>query len=86
MKLRYAAALALVGWYLMMPPKKADGSLDISAPLSHWHVEAGFDSGQQCSVLQSATMARAFQANDRKQAEQIHAGQCIASDDPRLAK
>jgi hypothetical protein len=42
MKLRHAAALALVGWYLMIPPfAKKDGAgnwhADPSAPLSNWH-------------------------------------------------
>jgi hypothetical protein len=43
MKPRHAAALALVGWYLMAPPnKKAD------APLSEWTVGHTYDSAQAC--------------------------------------
>jgi len=34
MKPRHAAALALVGWYLMMPPWRP--TVDVSAPLSRW--------------------------------------------------
>src|SRR6185312_12144148 len=34
MKPRHAAALALVGWYLMMPPWNP--ALDANAPLSKW--------------------------------------------------
>jgi hypothetical protein len=48
MKLHHAAALALVGWYLMLPPLRPDGprsdppkgsdrvKADLSAPLSQW--------------------------------------------------
>lgn len=37
MKLRHAAALVLVGWYLMMPHLLSDGRADMSVPLSHWY-------------------------------------------------
>jgi len=45
MKVRHAAALALVGWYLMVPPLRVKGPVsdpntpveaDIAAPLSQW--------------------------------------------------
>jgi hypothetical protein len=37
MKLRHAAALGLVVWYLMLPPNAA--VRDISIPLAQWSVE-----------------------------------------------
>jgi hypothetical protein len=47
MKLRHAAALALVGWYLMMPP--SDGhSIDRNAPLDKWEVYSGYDTAKEC--------------------------------------
>jgi hypothetical protein len=36
---RHAAALALVGWYLMAPPMKGSVSalsVDLNAPISEW--------------------------------------------------
>jgi hypothetical protein len=32
MKLCHAAALGLVGWYLMLPPVRPDGSVNANAP------------------------------------------------------
>ncbi len=54
MTLRHAAALVLVGWYLMVPPwvfKNAAVSmwgLDTDAPLSKWTFEGSSDSAKQC--------------------------------------
>jgi hypothetical protein len=47
MKLRHAAALALVGWFLMMPPllKK---SVDLTAPFSRWVTVNSYDTSKQC--------------------------------------
>jgi hypothetical protein len=36
MKLRHAAALALVGWYIITPP--LNGEPDPSMPVSRWHL------------------------------------------------
>jgi hypothetical protein len=45
MKSRHAAALALVGWYLMLPPAGTDGKLpNVNAPLSIWHQAGAFHS------------------------------------------
>jgi len=51
MEPRYAAVLALVGWYLMMPPRANDDAFrpDTTAPLKDWiHVDS-FDSAKECS-------------------------------------
>lgn len=64
MKLRHAAALALVGWYLMTPPiyevttnspesvKMGDKFYEVrpSAPLGVWEVTASFDSADACQA------------------------------------
>jgi hypothetical protein len=46
MKLRHAAALALVGWYLMVPPASPNYpesmTIDTAAPLSQWLVVPSF--------------------------------------------
>ncbi len=51
MKPRHAAALALVGWYLMMPPFVRTGNEvypDDDAPLSKWRMAGSFDSAGAC--------------------------------------
>ena len=76
MKSRHAAALALVGWYLMTPPQTkfwwigAQRS-DNAAPLSQWTNAQSFDKAQLCEAARMAT--------------QVQAGAvCVATDDPRL--
>jgi hypothetical protein len=40
---RHAAALALVGWYLMVPPMYQHHEIDDKAPLSQWRIIQSFD-------------------------------------------
>ena len=54
MNLRHAAALALVGWYLLIPPVfSAMGSHprafnDLNAALNKWDIQGSFDSETSC--------------------------------------
>jgi hypothetical protein len=49
MNLRHAAELALVGWYLIMPPTVGLYlRLDKSAPDSRWHIVQSFDTATAC--------------------------------------
>jgi len=54
MKLRHAAALALVGWCLILPPivypPQSNGPTHVeqNAPLSQWRVWRRFDSQKDC--------------------------------------
>jgi hypothetical protein len=57
MNLRHAAALGLVGWYLMLLPLRVEGpasdpnppvEADTKAPLSEWKIILGFDTAEQC--------------------------------------
>jgi hypothetical protein len=76
MKLRYAAALALLDWYLMMAPPPPAGSpgstqsvkVDLKAPLSRWTTVGIFPSKKECESH------RAGNAQQR----------CLASDDPHF--
>jgi hypothetical protein len=75
MKLRHAAALALVGWYLMVPPQTrtwwiGEERYDDAAPLNRWTIEQSFDKAELCEAARQATQAG-------------HAV-CVATDDPRL--
>ena len=66
MKLRYAAALALVGWYFMLPPLQFVGPgndpyslaiVDDAAPLSRWLPMMTFKTLQECDSF-STRLAR----------------------------
>jgi len=48
MKSRHATALAIVLWYLMIPPIGADNKIDAHAPLSKWRRGVGFESEKDC--------------------------------------
>jgi hypothetical protein len=84
MKIRNAAALALLGWYLMAPPQTrtwwiGEKRYDDAAPLSRWTVEQSFDKAELCEAARLATQQQAGDAA-------IHTDHavCVASDDPRL--
>ncbi len=57
MKLRHAAALAVVGWYLMVPPPGQPRSTGANtappndnAPLNQWTIRNSYDSAQACEA------------------------------------
>jgi hypothetical protein len=77
-KLRYATALALVGWYLMTPPALPydPDKVDESAPLSQWDVQTKLDSKSQCEAERTRLTGTPLG----------RVAKCIASDDPRLKK
>ncbi len=47
---RHLAALAIVGWYLMMPPDSAKIPYDVDSdtPISRWIVVTSFDTEDNC--------------------------------------
>jgi hypothetical protein len=57
MKLRHAAALGVVVWYLMLPPDAA--VRDISIPLAQWSVEGTFDTASDCQEAMASLSQRA---------------------------
>ena len=90
MKLRHPAALALVGWYLMVPPSMG-GKLDIKAPLSGWIDQGAFDRADDCeSARANGAMSKGapgISDQEIKSLREMFAhGQCIASDDCRRLK
>jgi len=49
--LRRAAALALVGWYLMVPPLTSrTGPIKRDSPLSKWETWFAFDTANECQT------------------------------------
>jgi hypothetical protein len=91
MKLRHAAALSLVGWYLMLPPARfhKDTSLppspDYEAVFSKWNTVGTFNTVSECKAEMSRRQREADRVENTK-VEKAWKGvfQCIASDDPRL--
>ena len=50
MKPLYAAALALVRWYLIVPPWVARNTFDVHAPLSKWQKSGKFGTEDACHL------------------------------------
>jgi hypothetical protein len=79
MKTRHFAALALMGWYLIVPPTTriwwiGPVRTDDAAQLSKWTVERSFDKAQVCEAARLAGQQQSANAK----------AVCVASDDPRL--
>ncbi|MGA9721417.1 MAG: hypothetical protein WBQ86_03085 [Candidatus Binatus sp.] len=93
MKCRHAAALALVGWYLMVPPYDMI-RMPQALPLSKWNISQSFDSADECEELKNAWQSKIAKAahGDAGLSKKITVGDvysysrsvCIATDDPRL--
>jgi hypothetical protein len=67
MKPRHAVALALVGWYLMIPPLSSEGKVDTHAPMSRWHQFMSFDAASACQkVLSELNSGEATEPNSSK--------------------
>jgi hypothetical protein len=82
------------GWYMMVPPLTKDGFAQTSVSLSQWQNVGSFASHQSCkTVLQQNQFAAGAnfgpitqaQSWDERNAVQIMSGQCVPSDNPRLA-
>jgi hypothetical protein len=93
MNLRHAAALAVVGWYLLAPPL-AGKEVHNEWPLSSWTLLDSYDTAAECRAELEANQARMMQGmkNQKLSSHDYDVGlrfaygeQCIASDDPRLA-
>ena len=88
MKLSHAAALALVGWYLMMPAMIKG----VDAPFPEWGIVRTFDSSDKCEEAEAdlvrsgrATLAKSAASKGQKAIATLETmSQCIATDDPRL--
>jgi len=96
MNLRHAAALALVGWYLLMPPMPVEpsgllGPPDLRAPLSKWDQEGEYDHVGDCQSeifqIRNYSLDSKIKPKNRGAANAALAilnARCIATDDPRL--
>jgi hypothetical protein len=87
-KLRHAATIALLGgWYLLVPNMN-----NLDAPLSSRLLFASYDTAKECedAKLRLGKMIKAgtskTNGTSKMTADQLAASDCIATDDPRLAK
>ncbi len=85
MKLGHAAALALVGWYLMLPTG------DETAALSKWQIANTFDRESDCEVSRkeffdtgTKRMKNAKDDQERVFGMLMAKATCVPTDDPRL--
>jgi len=85
MKPRHVAALALVGWYLMIPHRPGDHS----EPFSQWYQSGEFDKEAECNELLEYDRG-VYHGNKSKrptvqeQIRRLRYGQCVDANDPRL--
>ena len=97
MRLRHAAALALAGWYLIVPPAGRTLRVGLAAPLSQWRTVGTFNSAGDCEagkrkglpllekrIKEKAGKAGVAAHDSDVQALAQLALRCVASDDPRL--
>jgi hypothetical protein len=86
MNFRHAAALALVGWYLLVPlPRHPE------APLSLWTQIGSYDTAKECTDAQTQAIIRATTSDFHFREVTVEQtrnafleSQCIETDDPRL--
>jgi hypothetical protein len=84
MKIRHFAALALMGWYLIVPPTTkiwwfGPERSDNSAQLSRWTIEQSFDKAGVCEAARLA-----IQQKSGDSAVGSRNAICVSSDDSRL--
>jgi hypothetical protein len=90
--LRHAAALALVGWYLMVPISGNDPIPNPTINFSKWINIRSFDSAERCEdgrlgVIESGVGGPQLGGYpDWEVKKVLLLSQCVGSDDPRLAK
>ena len=97
MNLRHAAGVALVGWYLIIPPLiNAPSKIDTEAPLKTWKVYKKFNTEEECRKSLSAAQSKyghtavapsgSIERGTRAFALQMVFARCDSDDDPRLSK
>lgn len=86
MKLRHAAALALVGWYLMMPPTSRDYPMGkVDAPLTEWPKKpTTYRNQKECEHVLDKQIRLANSKNKQITVKFYQQAPCVSADDPRL--
>jgi len=88
MKRRHAAALVLVGWYLIIPSSTLPPGVAYTQPLSKWAIVRGFDTADDCDDFLSTFFEDSRQKQALNMLEPAYRdymfAKCISTDDPRL--
>ena len=86
MKLHHAAALAVVGWFLMMPPTSKDFPMGhTDAPLTEWLKKpATYRNKAECEHVLDKQIRLANARNRQLAVKFYKQAQCVSDDDPRL--
>jgi hypothetical protein len=84
--IRHAAALALVGWYMMMPPTGRDYPMgNVDAPLTQWKKRATVYRDQaECEHVLDRIRRNTNAKNKQTAVRYYKQAQCVSADDPRL--
>ena len=83
MKPRHVAALALVGWYLLIP---LEGPTTM-CPSGYWSHYDSYDTAKECSQAQLDLVKRIENSPSnfpKVPLDMVKASECIETDDPRL--
>ena len=78
-------ALALLVWYLLLPPLRHDGTVNVHAHLSKWKTLGVYDTHDKCEAALSGLKAGKVR-HEVNYPSQRDTAKCIAADDPRLKK
>jgi hypothetical protein len=90
MKTRHAVVLALVGWYLMVPPYIGSTGLADKEQLSAWQRFGPYKSESDCADSKrkwEGTLEAPHSATDTRPEQGLMASQealCVPDNDPRL--
>ena len=84
-----AFTLALLGWCLITPPSRPNGSFDEGAPLGLWDRQESYASSDECKngrnrLLELEAASGTTQRDLAEMKQTILKSRCIASDDPLL--
>ena len=86
MRLRHTGALALVGWYLLVPPTSRDHPMgNVNAPLTQWAKRPTiYRDKKECEHVLDQHRRLSNAKNKQLTVRFYKQAQCIPTDDPRL--
>jgi len=94
MRIGHRAAIALLGWALILPRYDLDGRVEDKAPLSNWKIHSSYDSQADCEQVrqQMVEVASEFIDEQERRAELdgiseasvMIAAKCVANDNSPL--
>ena len=85
MNCRDTAAVAMLAWYLLVPPSIETGTKP-NAPLKNWSIQKTFNTASECEDERKLLIETSNDASEKAGVDAIRrkAAKCIAATDPRL--